>query len=63
MTSKENAKHAAMRALSRVRGIRVAVEERDRVYRAAPSGSPGDVLTRLLANAKVRAAALEEVNL
>ena len=56
MISKENAKHAAMRALNRVRGIRAAVEERDRVYRAAPSGSPSDVLDRLRANAKVRAA-------
>ncbi|SAK48297.1 hypothetical protein AWB79_01275 [Caballeronia hypogeia] len=62
MSNTENAKRAAVRALNRVRGIRATVEERDRLYRAAPSDAPGDVLERLRANAKVRAAVLKELN-
>lgn len=63
MDHKEDSKHAAVRALDRARELRAAIEERDRVYRAAPSGSPSDLLARLKANHAVRAAVLGEVNL
>jgi hypothetical protein len=42
-------------ALGSARELRAAIEHRDSGYRAAPSGSPNDVLTRLRANAKFRA--------
>jgi|GEM_PF-4194265 len=63
MTNKENSKRAAMRALVRARNIRTAIEQSDRVYRAAPGDSVDDVLVRLRANHAVRTAALGEVSL
>ncbi|WP_175889763.1 MULTISPECIES: hypothetical protein [Burkholderia] len=56
MTDNETAKRAALRALDWARAIRAAIEQRDRAHRAAPSNSPGDVLTRLRANERLRAA-------
>ncbi|MDR5809527.1 hypothetical protein [Caballeronia sp. LZ019] len=43
-------------ALDRAHAMRAAIEHRDAVYRAAQSGSPGNALTRLRANERVRAA-------
>jgi hypothetical protein len=56
MVKKDDAKHAAVRALNQARGIRAAIEKRDRVNRAAPGNSADDVLARLRANHAVRAA-------
>jgi hypothetical protein len=56
MINKEVAKKATLHALGWARSVRVAVEKRDRIYRAAPSRSTDDVLSRLRANAAVRAA-------
>lgn len=47
---------ATLGALHGARELRAAIEHRNAVYRAAPSGSPGDVLARLKANHAVRAA-------